>query len=364
MGVEGDPDWVGTTDNHDIFLTQAEMVSQNREVESINLVEKSNGYTVELSDLRDENVSAISAAHLVFSGDISSTQVKATPGVEIVATSEADGKLTVIVKAAATFAEGALVNIFSDGNVVLENAMLGKLDGREIYPDLTVLDDSSNPIADSGAAALSFTGPATGTENDTLDYTVSLDGVTDMGTVVVEATYEGELEFLEATALYEGLDVVYTSANTSAKTIRVVLSALELPGISLDGADPIVKLSFKATGEGEGTVTLTGATGGAYLFKDGGFDNTADIEIGIPQGAGASVITDIAKYFDPYDFNRDGKVSVADLTYAQAFYMASAETGGTRWAHVVERGMDVSADGVMDVADFILIIDYIYGAGV
>jgi hypothetical protein len=363
MGVEGDPDWVGTTSNHDIFLTQAEMAAQGRDVESLELVKKANGYTVELADLRDENASAISAAHLVLSGDLAQATITAAPGASIVATTETDGKFTVIVKANTTFVEGPLVNIFSDAEVTLENAMLGKLDGREIYVDLGARDDSSNPIP-SGASALSITGPATGIENDTLDYLVSLDGVTDMGTVVVEATYEGELEFLGATALYEGLDVIYTASNASAKTVRVVLSALELPGISLDGAAPVVKLSFKATGEGSGTVTLTGAAGGAYLFKDGGFDNTADIEIGIPTGVDASVITGIAKYFDPYDFNRDGRVSIADLTYAQAFYMASEEIGGERWTHVVERGMDVSADGVIDVADFIIIIDYIFGAGV
>jgi hypothetical protein len=213
----------------------------------------------------------------------------------------------------------------------------------------------------AGAGAfLSIEGPAVGTENDMLDYTFSLGRVTDIGTVVVDVAYEGDIEFLEATSLSTGLDVVYATER-SAGNLKVVLSALELPGLSFDDAAAVLKLSFKATGEGAAKVTLVGGTGGAYLFKDGGFDNTTDVEVTIPDGDDATVVTDIAKYFDPYDFNRDGKLSVADLTYVQAFYMASQESGGERWAHVIERGMDVSTDGVIDVADFILIIDYLYG---
>jgi hypothetical protein len=211
-----------------------------------------------------------------------------------------------------------------------------------------------------GGAFLSVEGPATATENDTLDYNISLGRVTDAGTLVVDAAYEGDIEFLEAASLVDGLDVLATIKKADG-SLKVVLSALELPGLSLDDATAILKLSFRPTGEGTAKVTLVGGSGGAYLFKDDGFDNTEDIEIAAPDGADAVVSTEITKYIDPYDFNRDGKVSVADLTYVQAFYMASQESGGQRWDHVVERGMDVNADAVIDVADFILIIDHIYG---
>jgi glycerophosphoryl diester phosphodiesterase len=258
-------------------------------------------------------------------------------------------------------AAGVVTGVQEGSATVMLKATAPAQSGSQAYTLYTQPITIQVGIQSVAEPLLSIAGPATGTENDTLDYTVSLDDVKDMGTVAVELVYDGELRFLEATPLYEGLDVIYTVTSASTKTIRVVLSALELPGISLDGTTPIVKLRFEATGEGTGTVTLTGGAGGAYLFKDGGFDTTMDIEVAIPDGADASAVTDIAKYFDPYDFNRDGRVSVADLTYIQVFYMASEETGGTRWAHAVERGMDVNADDVIDVADFILVIDYIYG---
>jgi hypothetical protein len=171
------------------------------------------------------------------------------------------------------------------------------------------------------------------------------------------------LEFLEAASLDPALGVIYTKANPAAGTVKVALAALERPGLLLDGESPIVKFSFTATGEGSGTVTLTGGTGGAYIDNESLFGTTEDIEMSIPAGTDASVSTDIAKYFDPYDFNRSGKVSIADLTYAQVFYGASAEVGDERWAHVIERGIDVDGSDTVDVADFIIIIDYIYGTG-
>jgi hypothetical protein len=58
--------------------------------------------------------------------------------------------------------------------------------------------------------------------------------------------------------------------------------------------------------------------------------------------------------------HRDGAVNIADLAYAQIFYMASEQAGGDRWAHVSERGIDVDASGVVDVADFIIIIEHLY----
>jgi 3',5'-cyclic AMP phosphodiesterase CpdA len=235
-----------------------------------------------------------------------------------------------------------------------------------IYAIDTFGNVSAEPLRTSFRSAgegayFTLDGPSAATENDTLDYTVSLGGVQNAGTVVADFSYEGELEFVEATSLDDALGVTYTLVSTGTNTVKVVLSALELPGLSLDGTAPIVKLSFKATGEGTGTVMLRGGEGGAYVLDaEGNFKDTEGIEIELPEGADASISTDIAKYFDPYDFNRDGRVSIADLTYAQAFYMVSAASGGDRWTHADERGIDVDANGVVDVADFILIIEYIY----
>jgi uncharacterized repeat protein (TIGR02543 family) len=208
---------------------------------------------------------------------------------------------------------------------------------------------------------LTLEGPTAATAGDTLDYTVSLGAVKDAGTIRVDVTPTGTLEFLEATSLdAEGKLSVASTKKKADGTISVILTATELPGITFDGASPILKLSFKATAEGQGSVTLIKAEGASYIYNGSQFEGTADIEVALPEGADATITTAIAKYIDPYDFNRDDKVTLADLTYVQAFYMASEGTGGYRWEHAVERGMDLDASGTIDVADLILIIDHLY----
>jgi glycerophosphoryl diester phosphodiesterase len=259
-----------------------------------------------------------------------------------------------------TVSDGVVTGVQEGSATIMLKALAPAQTGRKAYALFT--QPIAITVGDVAAATphLSITGPVAATQNDTLDYTVSLEGIQNAGTVVVDVYPEGELEFLQAVALDPALKLAYTITRADG-TISVVLWALGVPGLSLDDTAPIVTFSFKATGEGEGKVTLCKGEGGSYVLDDeGNFKDSADIAITLPDGDAASVVTEIAKYFDSFDFNRDGKISIADLTYAQAFYMASAQSGGDRWVHADERGIDVDANGVVDVADFILIIEYIY----
>jgi hypothetical protein len=209
---------------------------------------------------------------------------------------------------------------------------------------------------------LTLAGPATATTADTLDYTVSLASLADAAVVEVEFKPEGNLEFVEAASLIPGLNVAYVLKRANGN-YRVVLWAQEGAGLSIDGAAPIVRLSFKPTGAGEGKLTLVGSEGAVYVpggSVEAPFGDAEYVEVTVPTGAAATVTTEIAKYYDPYDLNRDGAVNIADLAYAQIFYMASSAAGGDRWVHVAERGIDVDASGVVDVADFIIIIEHLY----
>ncbi|MDR2492933.1 MAG: hypothetical protein LBD25_05710, partial [Coriobacteriales bacterium] len=57
---------------------------------------------------------------------------------------------------------------------------------------------------------------------------------------------------------------------------------------------------------------------------------------------------------------RDGKETLADLAFAQLYYRASADADGEPWAMVAERGMDVNKSGVVDLADYVLVLNYLY----
>ena len=76
-----------------------------------------------------------------------------------------------------------------------------------------------------------------------------------------------------------------------------------------------------------------------------------------PSG-GIKIETEVDEYADPWDFNRDGRVDIADLTFAQAFYQVSE--GDSRWALANERGIDVNHDATIDLADLIVILNHIY----
>jgi hypothetical protein len=137
MNIEACPAWVGTADNHDIFLPQSQVSSKNRAVEEVSLVKLDNGYTAELSDIQSANRSDIKAAHLILSGTVNASALVAKQGAKILKTFVKGGKTNVILKTGGGYAAGGILDIKATQAITLENAMLAKSSGREIYPDLS-----------------------------------------------------------------------------------------------------------------------------------------------------------------------------------------------------------------------------------
>ena len=137
MGVEACPAWIGNTDNHPIFLTQAEVSQKGRSVEQIGSVKKDNGYYVDLSRIQTGNEDKITAAHFIFSGEVNASAITVLQDSEILSVFQKDGKTNVIVKSDnGAYEEGTIMLVRTADDVTLENIMLGKTNGREIYPDL------------------------------------------------------------------------------------------------------------------------------------------------------------------------------------------------------------------------------------
>jgi hypothetical protein len=137
MNIEACPAWVGTADNHDIFLPQSQVSSKHRAVEEVSLVKLDNGYTAELSDIQSANASGINAAHLIFSGTVDAAAMTAKQGAKILNTFVKDGKTNVVLKTDGSYAAGGLLDVKTTQALVLENVMLAKSGGHEIYPDLS-----------------------------------------------------------------------------------------------------------------------------------------------------------------------------------------------------------------------------------
>jgi uncharacterized protein (TIGR02145 family) len=64
--------------------------------------------------------------------------------------------------------------------------------------------------------------------------------------------------------------------------------------------------------------------------------------------------------YDRFDLNQDGKVSLADMTYAQVFNNVTPDNDPEKWEHVLERGIDMNYDGVVDISDIQIIVQGIY----
>jgi predicted amidohydrolase len=220
------------------------------------------------------------------------------------------------------------------------------------------------PEPEPAVATLSFEGASSVVAGSNADYTVSLAAIENLANLTVTVDASDNLEFMGAESLIDGVSVIESFVDGDG-AMKVVLGAFSLPGLSLDETTAVLKLSYKAIGAGPASaaVTLVGADAAVYLYVDGGFGGTDDVETVLPAGGAETVTTGITEYVDPYDFNRDGQVSLADLSFAQVYYRASATLGGDAWTMVLDRGIDVDASGEIDVADFILTINHIYPHG-
>jgi hypothetical protein len=133
------------------------------------------------------------------------------------------------------------------------------------------------------------------------------------------------------------------------------------PAVSASGVTPLVKLVFTASAPGTAEVELVAAgEGSAYVYEADVCKSIERLEFAVPTGDDAKIVTEIEKSYAAFDFNRDEVEDVLDLAFAQRYYRASEAEGGSDWVLITERGIDVNSDAVVDAADFILIIEYLY----
>ncbi|MDR2491840.1 MAG: dockerin type I repeat-containing protein [Coriobacteriales bacterium] len=225
-------------------------------------------------------------------------------------------------------------------------------------PDV-VLSTEAEPGPGAGAS-LSVTGPAEAVAGEPFDVAVSLAGAEQAATLVVSLELSEGVEIAEGPAAVTGLagfEVMDVYRRLGTRTVDVTLAAWH-PGATFDAATEVLRVALVAADPGAASVTLAGGELARYLDV-----TTTDVEVALPAGDNATVTVTV----EPpppgdqrFDVNRDGKETLADRAFAQLYDRASAETGGEPWAMVAERGMDVNADGLVDLADFVLILNYLY----
>jgi hypothetical protein len=217
MNIKGCPAWVGTTNNHNIFLTQADVSQKKRSVENIDFVKKDNGCIVGLSRIQSGNEDMINAVHLIFSGSFDESALLLRQDSEILNVFQKDGRTNVILMAKdEAYVEGGLLNVLTDENILLENVMLAKTNGREIYPDLS-----------SGTEA----GPLTETADVTLE--VSEVGMVDGHFEIVNK----DVSTLSATLILSVYDAENFMTNLLIKSIAVEPGSIKVIDFPIQSAE-------------------------------------------------------------------------------------------------------------------------------
>jgi hypothetical protein len=219
-------------------------------------------------------------------------------------------------------------------------------------------------VAVSLQAQLSVSGPEAAVVGVPFDVSVSLANAESAATLKLSFELSEGVEFsgetlmgaVEALAGFELLDVYH---RPGTRLYGITLGVLGDPaGLAFSAPAEVARLSLVRAAVGTASVRLYHADLARYEGA-----TAVDVPVALPQGDDATVtvtVKDPPPVYQRYDFNRDGKETLADLAFAQLYYHASSEAGGESWAVVAERGMDVSGDGVVDVADYVLVLNYLY----
>ncbi|MFX3635381.1 MAG: alpha-L-fucosidase [Candidatus Pristimantibacillus sp.] len=148
---------------------------------------------------------------------------------------------------------------------------------------------------------------------------------------------EAAMDFISATSLREGLNVVEAKSSTPGKIRLLLASAGE--GHAVTGNAQIVTLSFKAKAASEPVSSIIEAKEIVLGDGEGAETNAAAASITVQVKADVPVADG--------DINNDGKVSIGDLAIVAANY--GKNTTSTDWAQI--KHADVNKDGIIDIND-------------
>ncbi|MDR1157523.1 MAG: hypothetical protein LBK75_04355 [Oscillospiraceae bacterium] len=254
------------------------------------------------------------------------------------------------VAAAAAYRNSALYTAASWAALAQAQAAAGALSPHanlsEILAVAAALNDAIAGLTlknfeEFPTAVASFTGPENGAVGLASVYTLSLAHVKNLATVRVRFTYNEEVLSLDRLESHSGFEILERQEDT------VVLYNTE--GLTGDDAQPLLTFHFTAKSSGRADVKITGVEAASYRSDKSGAD---DIDV---DTAGAGEIPTDVKEKDRYDFNGDGRVTLADLSTAQLWYMSAV--GDDNWNDI--KAADLDGSGVINTKDFIDILRYI-----
>ena len=179
--------------------------------------------------------------------------------------------------------------------------------------------------------------------DDTLEYTVSFDNITNANAFETALEYdESVMELVKVESCLE--DTLYVDEKTENGVSDYIIGTKT--AISSDEKMDVVKYTFKLKEGAQAdnvAVTLTKADTVNLVNSDNGA-TADDIKASIIKD---TVNTVIYSYEEASDINNDGKVTLADLSVALTYYQ------------LTERSCDINLDGVVNALDYVIITSFI-----
>lgn len=179
--------------------------------------------------------------------------------------------------------------------------------------------------------------------DDTLEYTVSFDNITNANAFETALEYdESVMELVKVESCLE--DTLYVDEKTENGVSDYIVGTKT--AISSDEKMDVVKYTFKLKEGAQAdnvAVTLTKADTVNLVNADNGA-TADDIKASIIKD---TVNTVIYSYEDASDINNDGKVTLADLSVALTYYQ------------LTEKSCDINLDGVVNALDYVIITSFI-----
>lgn len=179
--------------------------------------------------------------------------------------------------------------------------------------------------------------------DDTLEYTVSFDNITNANAFETALEYdESVMELVKVESCLE--DTLYVDEKTENGVSDYIIGTKT--AISSDEKMDVVKYTFKLKeGAQADNVAVTLTKADTVNLENTDNDATADdIKASIIKD---TVNTVIYSYEDASDINNDGKVTLADLSVALTYYQ------------LTERSCDINLDGVVNALDYVIITSFI-----
>lgn len=210
---------------------------------------------------------------------------------------------------------------------------------KYVYDSFTVKRD----LADCATSYVNGTELIVKEQEDTLEYIVSFNNILNTNAFETTLTYdESQLELVSAESCLDS--TIFTDVATENGVSDVVVGAAA--PFSADTATDVVKYTFRLKENvdvDQVTVKLTKANT-VQVLQDGECVDSEDVTSTILKGEAATIIH---SYLKASDINKDGEVTLADLSIALMYYKSD------------NASCDINLDGTVDVLDYIIIASYI-----